>query len=552
VSTRVGRPFGYALLAGSLGACVVWLGPPGTDLAAHVYQRAFFLKSGFTLWNNYWYAGRYSFVTYSVLYYPLAAVVGIKLLATASVAAGAGAFGLIVEREWGRVARWAAWAFAVALATSVVSAAFPYVLGVAFALVALAALQSRRFKTFGGFVAAAFCASPLAFVLLLVVLAAALARSRRLLVKAVVPVAAIAFVAGVLWRLFPGSGRFPFSFAELVAALLFCAAGIVFSWRVERARLLLYVFAVYAGFCLLCYVIPSEIGANIVRLRFVAVPIMALTLSLRRWKPLLPGLAVFGLALAWNVTPLAYSYARGAADPSSLQGFWAPAIGFLRGHASPSYRVEAVDTTGHWEADYLPAAGIPLVRGWFRQDDFPNNALLYDPTLARASYVRWLRKLAVRYVVLTTAPADYSSQSEALLLRSGRSGLPVVFRGTDITIFAVPSPEPIVTGPGRPRVVTMRDSSMTIDVQRAGTYRLALRYTPYWSAPGACIAQTNDGMISLHARRAGRIQLNFAVTASDALTTLLGADTQCRALTPAGASFRHGAGSRSLHHRLIG
>jgi hypothetical protein len=424
---------------------------------------------------------------------------------------------------------------------SVLSGAFPYVLGVAFALVALAALQSRRFKTFGGFVAATFCVSPLAFVLLLVILAAALARSRRMRMQAVIPVGVIGVLAGVLWRLFPGGGRFPFSLAELAAALLFCAAGIVFSWRVERARLLLYLFVVYAAFCLLCYLIPSEIGANIVRLRFVAVPIMALTLSLRRWRPLLPGLAVLVLALAWNITPLAYSYARGSGDPSSQQSFWAPVIGFLRSHASPSYRVEVVDTVGHWEADYLPAAGIPLVRGWFRQDDFPGNALLYHPRLARAAYVRWLRQMAVRFVVLTTAPADYSAQSEALLLRSGRSRLPVIFRSNAVTIFAVPDPQPIVTGPDRPRVIVLGDSSIVVGLRRPGTYRLALRYTPYWSAPGACIASTTDGMISLRARRGGRIRLTFAVTATDALSALLGTSDACSKAGAVTASARPAA-----------
>ena len=47
------------------------------------------------------------------------------------------------------------------------------------------------------------------------------------------------------------------------------------------------------------------------------------------------------------------------------------------GTSRPSYRVEAVDTVGHWPAAYLPAAGIPIARGWFRQDDFPRNDLLY-------------------------------------------------------------------------------------------------------------------------------------------------------------------------------
>ena len=57
-----------ALTAALIAATLAWLGPPGSDLAAHAYQRTVFLEHGFTLWNNFWYAGRYSFVSYSVLY----------------------------------------------------------------------------------------------------------------------------------------------------------------------------------------------------------------------------------------------------------------------------------------------------------------------------------------------------------------------------------------------------------------------------------------------------------------------------------------------------
>jgi hypothetical protein len=73
-------------MAAMFAAVLAWAGPPGTDLAAHIYQRTVFLDHGFTFWNNFWYAGRYSFVTYSLLYYPLAAALGIRLLAVATVA----------------------------------------------------------------------------------------------------------------------------------------------------------------------------------------------------------------------------------------------------------------------------------------------------------------------------------------------------------------------------------------------------------------------------------------------------------------------------------
>ena len=65
------------------------VGPPGSDFAAHLYQSNLLENHGFGVWNNFWYAGRYSFVTYSLLYYPLAVLLGIKLLAVASIAAAA-------------------------------------------------------------------------------------------------------------------------------------------------------------------------------------------------------------------------------------------------------------------------------------------------------------------------------------------------------------------------------------------------------------------------------------------------------------------------------
>ena len=260
-------------------------------------------------------------------------------------------------------------------------------------------------------------------------------------------IAGVGAVAAVLWRLFPAGGRFPFSTVELLAALAFCGLGLALTWRVERARILRAFFAFYALACLGAYVVPSGLGENIARLRFAAVPLAVLTLSLRRWRPLPYAIATFALALAWNATPLAYSFLRTSSDPSAAASYWQPVIGFLHRKLSPAYRVEAVDTSGHWEAVYLAQAGIPIVRGWFRQDDFPENELLYAP-LGRSAYLAWLHRMGARYVVLTKAPLDYSARSEAELLRSGRSGLLPVFQTKDVTIYSVPSPVPIVTGPG--------------------------------------------------------------------------------------------------------
>jgi hypothetical protein len=341
-----------------------------------------------------------------------------------------------------------------------------------------------------------------------------------------VAIAMVGVVAAVIWRLFPSGGRFPFSTAELAAVLTFCGLGIAFTWGVERARVLRFIFIAYALACTAAYLVPSALGENVARLRYAAVPLTVLTLSLRRWRPLPWALAAFALALSWNATPLAYSFVRTSSDPSSVASYWQPVVRYLHHHLTPSYRVEAVDTAGHWEAVYLAQARIPIVRGWFRQDDFPQNELLYDP-LHPSAYLAWLHRMGARYVVLTNAPLDYSARNEAKLLHSGRSGLKVVFRTANAVVYSVPSPVPILTGPGKPRVLALGESSIRMHLSRPGTYALALRYTPYLSAPNACLQETPDGMTLLHAQTAGTVKLSFSVTASHALAAISGSTSSC-------------------------
>jgi hypothetical protein len=517
-----------AALAGSLAALICWAGPPGTDFPAHVFQLHVYLQHGFAIWTNYWYAGRYTFVGYSLVYYPLAALVGIKLLAVISVAASAAAFTLVVRQTWGESSVWVARFFALVAAASLVTAAFPYGLGLAFALGALVAIARRRLIWFSLLALLSFAASALAFLFLLVVLAAAgVARSRRELIKpAGAAIASICALAFVLWRLFPDPGHYPFPASELAAVLVFCALGAALTWRVENARLLNVLFIAYAGLCILAYVVPSNLGGNVVRLRLAAVPIAVLVSSLRRWRPLPICIVALGLAVIWNFSPLVYSFTRSTNDPSASAAYWAPAVRFLHRSLSPDYRVEAVGTADHWEAVYLPQAGIPIVRGWFRQDDFPQNEVLYDH-FTRASYLAWLQHLSVRYVVLSNAITDYSAKHEAALLSSGRSGLPVVFRSADFTIFEVASPKPIVTGPGHPAVKRVTESTITLALSRPGSYRLDIRYSPYLGAPRSCVSEAKDGMTVLKAPSAGTVKLTFNVSASGALAALTGSRTTC-------------------------
>jgi hypothetical protein len=524
---RVSEPLVLAVGAAVLTALIVGLAPPGTDFAAHAYQRTLFARQGFGAWDNGWYAGRYEFVTYSVLYYPLAAAFGIAVVAVAGQAVAVGTFAALVLDEFGPQGRWAARTFAVVWPAFVLTAAFPSALGMMLALVALRALQRGRTVRACATCALTLAASPLAFLLLTVLLAAIAlgnrVRGRPLVYPALTMLALGAFEV-LLWRAFPSRGRSQFALGTMLTVVAFCVVVVALTWGIERARVLLWLFVVYGATTVLAYLVPSAVGDGVTRLEFAALPLVVLALSLgaARRRPRALVVAAVGLGAWLNVLPLASSFLAGARTSASEASYWRPAVVFLRAHQTPSYRVEAVDTVGHWPALHLARAGIPLARGWFRQDDFPQNAVLYRP-LTPASYMAWLRMMAVRYVVLTDASPDYSAHDEAALLRSGRAGLRVVLDARHLMIFEVPHARPMVTGPGRARVLSLAQSGALFDVPRAGTYRVAIRYTPYWGVSTGCARQARDGMIRLTVPSAGRVRLVFSWTPERALDVIAGA-----------------------------
>ena len=519
-------------LAATLASLLAWLGPPGGDLAAHEYQRSLFLTHGFTLWDNFWYAGRYAFVGYSPLYYPLAAHLGIWPFAVLTVAIAAAAFALIVEREWGYAARWAGRSFALVWPGVVVAGQLPFALGGALGLLALLALQSGRRWTGTVLIVLTLAASPVAFVLLAVALGGVAVARRPALSSARIPALAIGLAVAielVLTRLFP-AGTLGFPLIELVEATAFCVGLLALAWRVEGAEILRGFLVVYLLAVICAYVIPSGLGHDITRLRQLALPVALLIVALRHWRPLPLAVAAVALAGAWNIVPLGGTWVRSAADHSSQAAVWTAPTSYLHTHLRPGYRVEAVDTSQHWPALYLARSGIPLVRGWFRQDDHPVAMLLYRPYTA-PEYLGWLRRLGVAYVVLANDPLDYSSRREAQLIRSGRSGLRRVFATPDVSIYAVPRPQSIVTGPGRPRVLALRESGVALHVPRAGAYHVALRWSPYWHASTGCLSHGPDGLLRLQTRSAATVRLAFDITASGLFNAFAGTAPRCPANT---------------------
>ena len=518
-----------AALAAGLAAALLWAAPPGVDWAAHSYQRTFLLQHGFAIWNNFWYAGRYSFVTYSVLYYPLAALVGIRVLAVLSVAACALGFSAVVLRQWGPSSRLASRTFAVLSAGIVASAAFPFGLGFSCALLALWALLAHRRGWFAFCALLTLAASPLGFAFLVVALVGVVS-ARRTLRDANVQIAAVVSCIAlelVLWRLFGDGGHFPYGLLQLAPSLLFGGIGLVVTRGIPEARLLRGLFWTYLGVCIVAYLVPTAVGSNLERLRYVALPVAFIAAALRGWRPLWLVVPAALLAGIWNTTPIFSTLARASNDPEASPAYWRPAVAYLRGNLSPSYRVEVVDTAEHWPAAYLPDAGIPIVRGWYRQSDFPQNELLYDSKLGGRAYRAWLRRMAVRYVLLTDAPADYSSRREAALIRSGRSGLIPVKVLAHMTVYELRDATPLVTGPASATVRWLWPQRLVVAVGAPGTYRIRVRWSPYWHSPNGCVSRAPDGLTRITTRETGLVELRFGVSVKRGLQTLAGTIPGC-------------------------
>jgi hypothetical protein len=319
---------------------------------------------------------------------------------------------------------------------------------------------------------------------------------------------------------------------QLLPGIGFAALGLLVTRGVAAAKPLRGLFWIYLVAVLVVYVVPSSVGSNIERIRYLALPLALIAVALRRWRPLWLVVPVIVLAGVWNVTPIVVSFARANTDPEASLAYWQPGIDYLHAHLSPSYRVEVVDTAEHWPAAYLPDAGIPIVRGWYRQSDYPQNELLYDPKLAVKPYESWLRRMGVRYVLLSDAPADYSSHAEAALIRSGRTNLRLVYWTAHLLVYELPTAKPVIVGPAAATVLWMYPSRIVAVVDAPGTYKVKVRWSPYWRASSGCVSKTPGGMTRLSVPHAGLVELGFRLSVGRSLQTLAGLASAQRRCNP--------------------
>ena len=506
-----------SLVTAAVASLLLLAGPAPGDAPAHLY-RTFLVRHGVLLWDNLWYAGQYPLASYSVLYYLPAAVFGNLPLVFGAALVSTALFASLTLREWGAAALWPSRVFGVLAAAPLFTGLYAYSLGFATMLGALRALQARR--TWAAILLAGLTVgfSPLAFAFLCLIFAALWATRRRVS-KRVLAVggglAAIACFEAATLTLFATPGSYPFHAVNFAGVLGVSGLGVLLARRARGGRQIAAFFALWALGSVVAFVVRSPLGDNWTRLDAFVFPLMLLTASLAGFRPRRLVTLALTVALAYNVVPylLLVPYRLDSRPAHAV--FWRPAIAFLRRHSGPNFRVEVVPTAAHWESYWLPASGLALARGWYRQIDVADNPMLYRSRLDAAAYRDWLRANGVEYVLLPATTLDRDGAPlEARIVRSPSSGLVLVGRDATGNIYRLPRATPLLTGPGQARLIRVGHTTITGIVSAAGGYLLRVHYNPYWKLHGTgCVRRGPARMTLLELSAPGPFSLTVVETA---------------------------------------
>jgi hypothetical protein len=507
------------LVAALVAIPLAVLGPPGGDAPAHLY-RTELLRGGVFVWDSFWFAGHYPLASYSLLYYFPAALLGNVPIAVAAAVVSSVLFASVLRHEWAAEAFWPAIAFAAVSAGPLFTGTYPYVLGLVSLLAALRAFQLGRMWLAGAFVVLTVGFSPLAFLFLaLALIAAALVRGRldRTVAVAAVGVAVAGAAQVTALVVFAHDATYPFfRVGELAAVVLAGTLGVALALQSRRARILAAFFALWVLASVLVFLVPSPVGENVTRLRGVLFPLVLLAVLLAGFRPRWLAFPALAGALVYTLLPYLVTIPFRLDGRPWKESFWTPAIAFLEANESSQYRIEIVPTGDHWDAYWIPRAGFPIARGWYRQLDYVQNPLFYRDPLPPEVYRAWLRRMAVRYVLLPdTQLGRAGEEREGDLLRSGRSGLREVSGVDGWRIWEVPDPRPLLAGPGPAGITLFEHDAIAGQTGTPGNYRLAVRFTPYWRLVqgNLCLDVAPDGMTELRTASPGPFRLEIDVGA---------------------------------------
>ncbi|HSK49248.1 MAG TPA: hypothetical protein VK889_02010 [Solirubrobacterales bacterium] len=511
---------------------LIW-SPPVGDLAAQVFRTELFHEAGLAIWNGSWYGGHYT-LTYSVLFPPLAALLGPQVVGTLAVVASAYLFDRLVRDRWGAEARWATLWFGAGVVTLLADGQLTFALGVAFGLASLRGLQRRRAALAALAAVACALSSPVAAVFLAGVVLAGIAEWGRRLNRAALVVVGFALFLTLAPNIaFPEPGQFPFVFSSYVAIPIFCAGALIVTQGLaQEERQLRRVVVGYLLAATAIWLVPNAMGGNAVRLgALFGGPVLAAVVLSRRPKVPVWFLAFFLTGcLYWQVTAPAAQIARSVGDPATDAAFFEPAARWLRAHGGHGLRVEVPPTANHWESAYL-ATEFDLARGWLRQLDTTRDDIFYEEDrLTAASYGHWLRENAISFVALPEAPLDYSSAEERRLILSGPSYLELRWSTPEWRIYEVRDPKPLIAplGAGRAETRWVSRQGFALDVSRPGDFLVRVSYTPYWSIGRGqgCVLRHGDWTVA-RAKRPGVLRVAADFSLGDAWNAVTGSRNSC-------------------------
>jgi len=499
-------------------ACTVAVlaGWRGADWPAQLFRVGLFERDGFTLWNNRWYGGHHVLGN-SVLFPALGALVGPATLGVLSAVVATACFDRLVRHHVVNRTRarfGAAW-FGLATVTNLAVGRLTFLLGLALGMAALLAAQrGRRLPTL---VLSLACplASPVAGAFLALAWAAwGLARRRP---WPILLAACTLAPLGLLALAFPTGGTFPFGWPAALAAAGLSAAGARVLPR--HQDVLRTAMALYAVAVAVTWAVPNPLGANISRLWVYALgPVLACTWERR---VTVAALAMVPVLSASQWLPAVDAVLRAPRDPSADAAYHQPLIDELLRRGGDTARVEIPFTRRHWEAHHV-AAAVPLARGWERQLDIATNPLFYEPGLDAATYDRWLRDNAVRFVALPDVELDESAQEEARLLEEGIASLRLVWADEHWRLWERWDRPDLVDGPAT--VVSLDDDRVELDVHGPGDVVVRVRASTHWRVVGpGCAQRTEDGWTRLTGIRPGRVVLEQVLVR----TTPLGGSDAC-------------------------
>jgi hypothetical protein len=493
------------LLAGAIAIAYLLWGAQSQDLAAATFRADLFSDHGFVIWNNAWYSGHYV-ISYSVLYPPLGALLGPRLVGSIAAVAAAAVFAVLARRRYGDRAVIGSLWFAAAVSAWLFTGRMAFLLAVPFGLAALLPRSGAGPLALAATLAAlSSLASPVAGLFVVVAGLALAFAGERWRGLAIAAGAAVPMV--VLNLAFPTGGEEPFVFSAFIAVPILAAAVI---WLVPPEHRALRLGAVlYALLALVVFVVPNAVGGNVTRLgALLAGPVLAIVL----WpRGRLVVVAVSIPLLYWQLIAPVRDVHKAAGDPATERAYFEPLDAELDRLADEGgdFRLEIPPTKNRWEADYV-APDHPIARGWLRQLESDDFDLFTKGRLTASAYRAWLVEHGVSYVAVPDAQLDYIAEDEVALIDGGLDYLTPVWDSEHWRVYRVRD-APGLAGSG---VVATGPDRVDLHLDHASSESLPVNWSRYWGVASghACVSEGEDGQTVVEANAPGPIELRASVS----------------------------------------